>query len=69
MTAARGLMMAKGLCWGSLVLGGLFLLLFLFDLILPFKPFGGLSMAVDIFGLLASAILCYMAWNTLRDFR
>jgi hypothetical protein len=68
MQAARGLSMEKGLCWGSLGIGGLFLVLFILDIFLKI-PFGGLSMVVDIFGILASAILCYLAWNTLRDFR
>jgi hypothetical protein len=60
--------MEKGLCWGSLGVGALFLLLFLLDMFLGI-PFGSLSTAVDVFGVLASAILCYLAWNTLRDFR
>jgi hypothetical protein len=60
--------MEKGLCWGSLGIGALFLLLFILDMVLGI-PFGSLSLGVDIFGLLASAILCYLAWNTLRDFR
>jgi hypothetical protein len=68
MHAAKGLSMEKGLCWGSLGIGALFLILFVLDLILKF-PFGGISATVDIFGILASAVLCYLAWNTLRDFR
>ena len=68
MQAAKGLSMEKGLCWGSLIIGGLFLILFILDIVLKI-PFGGLSLVVDIFGILASAILCYLAWNTLRDFR
>jgi hypothetical protein len=68
MQTARGLPMEKGLCWGSLGIGALFLLLFLLDMFLGI-PFGSLSVPVDVFGLLASGILCYLAWNTLRDFR
>jgi hypothetical protein len=60
--------MEKGLCWGSMGIGALFLLLFVLDMFLGF-PFGRLNLAVDVFGFLASGILCYLAWNTLRDFR
>jgi hypothetical protein len=68
MQAAKGLSMGKGLCWGSLGVAGLMLLLFILDIALRF-PFGGLSVTSDVFGILASAILIYLSWDTLRDFR
>jgi hypothetical protein len=60
--------MEKGLCWGSLGIGALFLVLFLLDMFLGF-PFGRLSLVVDIFGFIASGILGYLAWNTLQDLK
>ena len=44
------------------------LLLFLLDIFLGF-PFGGLSIAVDIFGILASGLVVFLAWDALRDLR
>jgi hypothetical protein len=70
MQAVKGQSMEKGLCWGSLGVAGLMFLLFLLDLFLGF-PFGGGSISgmtlVDIFGLLASGVLIYLAFNALRD--
>jgi hypothetical protein len=60
--------MEKWLCWGSLGVSGLMLLLFLLDIFLGF-PFGGLSIAVDIFGILASGLVVFLAWDALRDLR
>ncbi len=72
MQAVKGLSMEKGLCWGSLGVAGLMLLLFLLDLIFS-VPFGGSKLQgmfwVDIFGLLASGVLGYLSWNALRDIR
>jgi hypothetical protein len=72
MQAVKGLSMEKGLCWGSLIVAGLMLLLFVLDLIVGI-PFGGGGLAgmqlVDIFGLLASGVLLYLSWNALRDLR
>ncbi len=69
MQAVKGLStMEKGLCWGSLGVAALLLLLFVLDI--PLKiPFGGLSIVVDIFGILASATLIYLCLNALRDLR
>jgi hypothetical protein len=72
MQAAKGFAMEKWMCWGSLVVGGLLLLLFILDLILsiaqvPFTPFGGISPVVDVVGGLASGLLAYLAWDALRD--
>ena len=64
--------MEKGLCWGSLIVACLMLLLFVLDLITDI-PFGGSSLAgmswVDIFGLVASGILIYLSWDALRGVR
>lgn len=58
--------MEKGLCWGSIGVAGLLVLLFLLDLILQI-PFGGLSGVVDILGILASALVLFLGWDALRD--
>lgn len=66
MTAAKGLSMEKWFCWGSMGVAGLLLLLFLLDAILSI-PFGGISVAVDIIGVVCCAILLYLGWNAYRD--
>jgi hypothetical protein len=68
MQAVKGLSMEKWLCWGSLGVAGLMLLLFLLDVFTGF-PFGGISVTVDIFTILASAVLVYLAYDALRDLR
>jgi hypothetical protein len=61
--------MEKGLTFGALGVAALMLLLFLLDLVAGF-PFGGGSfVAVDIFGLIASGVVVYLAWNTSRDLK
>ena len=66
MQAVKGLEMEKWLCWGSMGVAGLLLLLFLLDLLVGF-PFGGVSPLVNIFSLIASAIVLYLAWDAARD--
>jgi hypothetical protein len=66
MQAVKGLSMEKWLCWGSLGVAGLMLLLFILDLTIGI-PFGGLSKPIDILGILASAVVVYLALNALRD--
>ena len=51
MIAVKGIFMEKWLCFGSMGVAGLLLLLFLLDTILGI-PFGGSSVVVDIFGIL-----------------
>jgi hypothetical protein len=68
MWSVKGLSMEKWLCWGSMGVSGFLLLLFLLDLILKF-PFSGLSPVVDIIGILASAAVCYLAWDAFKDVR
>jgi hypothetical protein len=68
MQAVKGLAMEKWLCWGSLGVAGLMLLLFILDVATGI-PFGGLSKVVDILGIIASAVLVYLAWDALQDLR
>jgi hypothetical protein len=61
--------MEKGLCYGALGVAALMLLLFLIDLVAGF-PFGGSPFAVvDVFGILASGIVGYLAFNASRDLK
>lgn len=47
---------------------GLLILLFLLDLVMGI-PFSRVSTVVDIFGLIASAIVLYLAYDASRDLR
>jgi hypothetical protein len=61
--------MDKILCYGSLGIAILMLLLFLLDL-LAGTPFGGGPFTtVDVFGVLAAAIVGYLAWNASKDLK
>jgi hypothetical protein len=68
MLAVKGLFMEKWLCWGSMGMAGLLLLLFLLDIFLKF-PFGGSSVTVDVFGILASGLVLFLAFDAFRDLR
>ncbi len=68
MQAVKGLFMEKWLCFGSMGVAGLLLLLFLLDIILGF-PFGKISITVDVFGILASGLVLYLAYDAHRDLR
>jgi hypothetical protein len=68
MQAVKGLPMEKWMCWGSMGVAGLMILLFVLDLALSF-PFGRVSRAVDILGLLGAAVVVYLAWDASRDLR
>ena len=68
MHAVKGLFMEKWLCWGSMGVAGLLLLLFLLDIALK-VPFGGINRVVDVFGILASALVLYLAYDASRDLR
>src|SRR5919204_3142147 len=68
MDAVKGLFMEKWLCWGSMGVAGLLLLLFLLDMVVKF-PFGGVNKVVDVFGILASALVLYLAYDAFRDLR
>jgi len=68
MLALKGLFMEKWLCWGSMGAAGLLLLLFLLDMVIQI-PFSGISPTVDVFGILASGLVLYLAWDASKDFR
>lgn len=68
MQAVKGLFMEKWLCWGSMGVAGLLLLLFLLDLFLSF-PFGGLSKTVDVLVILSCGVVLYLAYDAFRDLR
>ncbi|MFO0926630.1 MAG: hypothetical protein U0736_06260 [Gemmataceae bacterium] len=58
--------MEKILCFGSMGIAGLLLLLFVLDMVVK-MPFGGTSVLVDIFGILVSALVLYLAFDAFRD--
>lgn len=58
----------KKVCWSVLGLAAFMMLLFLLDLFLGF-PFAGASITLDIFGILGSAVVGYLAWDTAREIR
>jgi len=61
--------MDKILCYGSLGIAILMLLIFLLDLLAGFPFGGGPFTTVDILGVLASAIVVYLAWNASKDLK
>jgi hypothetical protein len=69
MQAARGWVMEKKLCIGSLAVAGVMLLLFLLDLFVGFPFGGGGFVAIDVIGVLASGILAYLGFSAFRDVR
>jgi hypothetical protein len=68
MQAVKGLFMEKWLCWVSMGLAGLCLLLFLLDLFLN-VPFGGISGTVDVLVILCCGVVLYLAYDAFRDLR
>jgi hypothetical protein len=63
--------MEKGLCYGALGIAALMLVVFLLDLV-GLGIFGGKDGpfgVVDVFGIIASAIVGYLAWNASRDLK
>ena len=61
--------MEKGLTYGSLGVSILMLILFLLDLFAGFPFGGGPFSTVDVFGVLASGIVVYLAINASRDLK
>jgi hypothetical protein len=69
--------MDKALCYGSLAVAILMMILFLLDLIIgvPFAPKvidakgGNPFTFVDVLGFLASAIVAYLAFNASKDLK
>jgi hypothetical protein len=68
MQAVKGLSMEKWLCWSSMGVAGLLLLLFLLDVFLK-VPFGGISITVDIISIIMSALVLYLGWDAMRELR
>lgn len=68
MWALKGLVMEKWLCWASMGISGLVLLLFVLDFAIGI-PFGKLSPLVDILGAVACAIVLYLGFDTLKEWR
>ncbi len=64
----KGRAMEKWLCWGSLGVTGVLLILFLLDLIMQI-PFGGLNRVVDIVTIIACGLMVYLSWDALKDVR
>ena len=66
--------MEKYMCYGALGVAAVMFLLFLLDLLIK-VPFGAGAegsnpfFIVDIFGLIASAIVGYLGWNASRDLK
>ncbi len=62
--------MEKWMCFVALGAAAVMLLVFLLDLVIGF-PFGGSGgnpfVVVDIFGIVASAVVGYLGFNALRD--
>jgi len=66
--AEKGWSMEKWLCWGSLGVAGILLLLFLLDMFLGI-PFGGIGWMVNIIGVLACGLTGYLAWESFKELR
>jgi hypothetical protein len=64
----KGLAMEKWLCWGSLGVSGILLLLFLLDMIVGI-PFGGIDVIVNIIGIIACGLVGYLAFESFKDLR
>ncbi|MGL4553652.1 MAG: hypothetical protein ACRC33_21020 [Gemmataceae bacterium] len=60
--------MEKWLCFGSMGVAGLLVLLFLLDIATGI-PFGRASVVVDVVGLLASGVVLYLGFDALKDLR
>ncbi|MBY0233091.1 MAG: hypothetical protein K2W96_27730, partial [Gemmataceae bacterium] len=68
MLALKRLFMEKWMCYGSMGVAGLLALLFLLDLFVSF-PFGRASLIVDVFGLIASGLVLFLAYDAFKDIR
>lgn len=60
--------MEKWLCLGSMGVSGLLLVLFILDLVTG-MPFGGHWKVVKILGVISCALILYMGWDALKDWR
>ena len=68
MQAVKGLSMEKWLCWATMGVSGLLLVLFLLDLVLSI-PFGGLSKPLDVILAVACGLGFYLGWDAFQDVR
>lgn len=68
MQAVKGPFMEKWLCWGAMGAAGLLAFLFLLDWCVAI-PFQRVSWPVDMFGLLASGLVLYLAYDASLDLR
>jgi hypothetical protein len=68
MQAVKGLSMEKWLCWATMGICGLLLVLFLLDL-LTTVPFGGLSKPLDVILAVACGLGFYLGWDAFQDVR
>jgi hypothetical protein len=66
--AMKGMAMDKKMCIGALAVAGIMLVIFLLDCIVSF-PFGLGPSVINIFGILASGIVGYLAIHALRELR
>ena len=60
--------MEKWLCWASMGVSGVLLLLFLLDLVVK-TPFGGLSKIVDVLAVISCGVVLYLGWDAFQDLR
>ena len=65
----KGRAMDKILCYGSLGIAILMLLVFLLDLVAKVPFGGGPFSTLDIMGILASGIVAYLAFNASKDLK
>lgn len=65
----KGRAMDKILCYGSLGIAILMLLIFITDLAVGVPFGGGPFTTVDVVGFLASAIVAYLAYNASKDLK
>ncbi len=68
MQAVKGLSMEKWLCWATMGVSGLLLILFVLDLVLGI-PFGGLSKPLDVILAVACGLGFYLGWDAFQDVR
>lgn len=71
---AGGSSMEKALCWGTLGVTALLVLLFLLDFIMILGgggmwPLNGASGTLDVFAILAGGIIIYICIDTLREIK
>ena len=66
--ALKGPSMEKWLCWGSMGLAGVLLILFVLDMIIGL-PFGGIGWLVDGLGVAACGLVAYLGWESYKELR